>query len=152
MSISARQKKLVQDSFKKVVPISEQAADIFYKKLFEYDPSLKKLFKKDIKAQGKMLMTTLNLAVKGLDDLGKLVPVLQKLADAHIGYGVSVDDYTPVGNALIFTLKTGLGAEFTPETKDAWIATYTVIADTMRRHSYPDFDPSSYKNNKHYFN
>lgn len=152
MSISIQQKALVQESFKKVVPISDQAADIFYKKLFEYDPSLKKLFKKNMKAQGKMLMATLKVAVEGLDDIGRLVPVLQKLADTHVGYGVSVDDYTPVGNALIYTLKTGLGAEFTPELKKAWIVAYQTIANTMREHSYPDFSPSTYKNKKHYYN
>ncbi len=150
MAITAHQKALIQDSFTKVEPIAEQAAEIFYAKLFEYDPSLKPLFKSDLKSQGKKLMSTLKVAIKGLDDLDALVPVLQDLAKRHIAYKVKADDYTPVGNALIYTLKTGLGDQFTPELKQAWIDLYKVVADVMRSAAYPEYNPSTYKNTKHY--
>lgn len=150
MAITATQKKLVQASFAKVEPIADQAADIFYSKLFEFDPKLRNLFKGDMKDQGKKLMATLKIAVKSLDDLDALVPVIQNLAAKHIDYGVTVDDYTPVGNALIYTLKTGLGNEFTPELRTAWIEVYTTLANVMRQHAYPDFDPNTYKNSQHY--
>jgi len=136
MSITARQISLVQNSFRKVEPIAEQAADIFYKKLFEHDPNLKPLFKGDIKDQGKKLMATLKVAVNGASNLDKLVPVLHQLADRHVGYGVKPKDYTPVGNALLFTLKTGLGDEFTPELRQAWVDTFRLIATTMKDHAY----------------
>ena len=61
--------KLVQDSFDKVEPIAEQAAAIFYGRLFETDPSLKPLFKGDMKEQGAKLMKMLTIAVRGLDRL-----------------------------------------------------------------------------------
>lgn len=150
MTISARQKLLVQQSFTQVEPIAQQAAEIFYQKLFEYDPGLKPLFKKPMDEQGKILMATLKVAVKSLDDIEGLVVVLQKLADKHVGYGVSVDDYTPVGNALLYTLKTGLGEAYTPELKQAWIAVYQTIADVMRSHAYPGFEANSYRNTKSY--
>ena len=146
MSITARQKQLVQQSFTQVEPIADRAAEIFYAKLFEYDPSLKKLFKKPMVEQGKVLMATLKVAVKSLDDIDGLVGVLQKLAERHKGYGVSVHDYTPVGNALLYTLKTGLGELYTPELRDAWVAVYKTIADVMRSHVYPDFDAEDYQN------
>lgn len=150
MALSSRQKQLVQQSFSKVEPIAEQAAEIFYNKLFEIDPSLKRLFKGSLKEQGKKLMATLKIAVKSLDNLEALVPVLQTLSERHIQYGVKVDDYTPVGNALLYTLKTGLGADFTQETRDAWVEVYKTVAHVMRSHSYPDYDPNTYKNLKHY--
>ncbi|WP_196140499.1 globin family protein [Aliikangiella sp. G2MR2-5] len=136
MSITERQKQLVRESFAKVTPISEAAAEIFYGKLFEISPEVRRLFKGDLKKQGKMLMQTLSLAVKGLDNLPGLVPVLQKLAERHIQYGVREEDYTPVGNALLLTLKAGLGDDFDQETRDAWIATYRLIAATMKSHAY----------------
>ncbi|MDH5183225.1 MAG: globin domain-containing protein, partial [Gammaproteobacteria bacterium] len=139
MSLTPRQVLLIQNSFAKVEPIADQAADIFYNKLFEYDPSIRDLFQHDMKQQGRKLMSMLKLAVAGLDDLGKLVPALKSLADRHIDYGVEIEDYTPVGNALLFALKKGLGRDFTAETRTAWIAVYKVIADTMRSHSYPNF-------------
>ena len=148
--ITERQKTLVQNSFALVEPIADQAADIFYNKLFEYDPTLKPLFKGDIKQQGKKLMATLKVAVASLNNLDKLVPVLQQLAVKHLDYGVKVDDYTPVGNALLYTLKTGLGDACTPEVKQAWLDTFKVIATVMRQAAYPDYDPTTYKNRKRY--
>jgi len=148
--ITERQKTLVQNSFALVEPIADQAADIFYNKLFEYDPTLKPLFKGDIKQQGKKLMATLKVAVASLNNLDKLVPVLQQLAVKHLDYGVKVDDYTPVGNALLYTLKTGLGDACTPEVKQAWLDTFKVIATVMRQAAYPDYDPATYKNRKRY--
>ncbi len=136
MSITTRQIALVQGSFRKVEPIAEQAAEIFYNKLFEYDPSLKPMFKGDIKDQGRKLMATLKVAVNGASDLNKLVPVLHQLADRHVGYGVKPKDYTPVGNALLFALKMGLGDEFTPELRQAWVDTFRLIATTMKEHAY----------------
>jgi len=32
---------------------------------------------------------------------------------------------------LLWTLEQGLGDAFTPETKDAWVAAYTILAETM---------------------
>jgi hemoglobin-like flavoprotein len=150
MAISERQKLLVQESFTKVEPIADQAAAIFYAQLFEYDPSLRPLFKADLKDQGKKLMAALKLAVKSLDDLAGLVPVLENMAVKHVGYGVKVDDYTPVGNALIHTLKTGLGDAFTPELRGAWVEVYRTMADVMRGKAYPEFNAATYKNTKSY--
>lgn len=136
MSISPEQKRLVQDSFAKVEPIAEQAAEIFYATLFELDPNLRPLFKGNLQDQGRKLMATLKVAVKGLDDLNKLVPVLQNLAERHVDYGVKPEDYTPVGNALLYTLKVGLGDDFTPELRQAWIDTFRIVAKVMKEHAY----------------
>ena len=138
MSITARQISIVQDSFRQVEPIAEQAADIFYTTLFEYDPALKPLFKTDIKAQGKKLMMTLKVAVNGLNDLNKLVHVLHQLAERHVGYGIKAADFTPVGNALLHTLKTGLGDAFTSELREAWVQVIHLVATTMKEHSFSD--------------
>ena len=132
MSITARQAQLIQASFAKVAPIADQAAQIFYKKLFEYDPSLQKLFKGDMRSQGQKLMKVLGAAVRGLNDLPALIPVLQQLAQRHVGYGVKLEDYTPVGNALLFTLKTGLGDDFDDETRQAWVDLYRIVAGVMK--------------------
>ncbi|OUR81023.1 hemin receptor [Marinomonas sp. 42_23_T18] len=150
MAITQRQKTLVVESFAKVEQISDVAATIFYKKLFEYDPSLKKLFKHDIKSQGRKLMSALKLAVSSLNDLEALVPVLQKMAVKHVDYGVKAEDYTPVGNALLFALAQGLGDAFTNELKQAWIAIYKTIATVMRQAAYPSFNPNTFRNTKNY--
>lgn len=150
MPLTAKEISLLQSSFAKVAPIKDAAAEIFYDKLFEYDPRLKQLFKGSMKTQGNKLMATLGVAVKGLNDLEKLVPVLQNLAIKHVDYGVKVEDYTPVGNALLYALSQGLGAQYTPEVKEAWVKLYRLVADVMRSAAYPDYDSASYKNTRVY--
>ena len=63
------EKSLVQTSFAKVAPIAEQAAALFYGRLFEMDPSLRPLFKGDIREQGRKLMNMIAFYVLGLDAL-----------------------------------------------------------------------------------
>ena len=120
MAITQRQIQLIQQSFAKVEPISDKAAEIFYNKLFEYEPSVRPMFKSNMQNQGRKLMSTLKVAVKALDDLDGLVPVLQKMAVKHVEYGVRAEHYTPVGNALLYALKVGLGEDWTPELRQAW--------------------------------
>ena len=126
------QKQLVQSSFRHVVPIADQAATLFYDCLFSLDPSLRSLFKGDMAKQGLKLMNTLQLAVNGLDDLEKIVPALQSLGRRHAGYGVQDAHYATVGEALIWTLEQGLGAEFTAEVRAAWLETYRLLSSVMQ--------------------
>jgi hemoglobin-like flavoprotein len=129
--LSTKEKALVQDSWKLVQPISAQAAELFYGKLFELDPSLRRLFKGDMKEQGAKLMKTLAFAVASLNDLERLVPIVQELARRHVGYGVQEAHYATVGQALLWTLTQGLGTAATPETLEAWGATYMTLSSVM---------------------
>ncbi len=131
--MEAKTIELVQGTFKSVVPIADKAAEIFYAKLFDLDPSLKPLFKGDMKEQGKKLMTMIGTAVNGLNNLEAIVPAVQNLGRNHVGYGVKDSHYDTVGSALLYTLKTGLGDEvYTPEVNNAWTEVYTVLATTMK--------------------
>jgi len=122
---------LVQQSFAKVAPHAEAVAALFYQRLFTLDPTLQALFKSDLKAQGRKLMQMLTAVVNGLGQLESLVPVAQALARRHVGYGVQPAHYGTVGAALLDTLAQGLGAEFTPEVKEAWTKVYGVLANVM---------------------
>ncbi|KXF82461.1 globin family protein [Enterovibrio coralii] len=132
MSLTPHQVTLITKSFKQVEPISLKAAEIFYDTLFSYDPTLKPLFKGDMKQQGRKLMAMIHAAVSSLDTPDKLVPILQQLAKRHVSYGVKTTHFTPVCNALLHTLKMGLGSDFTPEVRDAWAAMLHFVADTMK--------------------
>ncbi|MGH1356470.1 MAG: globin family protein [Thalassovita sp.] len=129
---------LVQESFAKVVPIKDAAAEIFYADLFETAPEVKPYFaNSDMKDQGSKLMATLGAVVNGLRDLDKIVPVAQKLAIGHVAYGVKAEDYDKVGASLLRTLEKGLGDGFTPDVKEAWTAAYTTLAGVMKEAAYP---------------
>ena len=129
---------LVQQTWAHVAPISEQAAELFYGQLFELDPEVRTLFRGDMKDQGKKLVTMIDAAVKGLNSLDKLVPVLRELGKRHAGYGVTSAHYGTVGAALLWTLEKGLGeAAFTPDVREAWSSVYGVLAGTMQTAASP---------------
>lgn len=128
---------MIQESFTKVAPISDAAAEIFYARLFEIAPEVKPYFKGDMTEQGAKLMTTLGVVVNGLRDLDKIVPVAEKLAVKHVDYGVKAEDYSSVGAALVYTLEQGLGDDFTPDLKDSWVAAYTTLSSVMTQAAYP---------------
>lgn len=130
--MTPHQKQLVQSTWEQVVPISGTAADLFYGKLFELDPALRPLFPVEMAEQKKKLMAMITVAVRGLNDLDKLVPALQGLGRGHVAYGVKDEHYATVGAALLWTLGQGLGPAFTDEVKEAWTVVYTLIADTMK--------------------
>lgn len=123
---------LVKDSWKKVEPISDTAAELFYGRLFEVDPSVKPLFKGDIKEQGEKLMKMITVAVNGLDKLDTIVPAVQALGKRHGGYGVEPEHYDSVGSSLIWTLEQGLGDAFDEPTRGAWLEAYTILSTTMK--------------------
>jgi hemoglobin-like flavoprotein len=122
----------VKTSWAKVAPIADQAAILFYDKLFALDPSLRPLFKPDLTEQRKLLMTMLGAAVGGLGSLDTIVPAVQALGRRHKNYGVTDAHYGTVGQALLWTLEQGLGDEFTPEVRDAWTAAYGLLSGTMQ--------------------
>ena len=129
--MTPEQVALVKSNWAAVAPIAPQAAELFYGKLFELDPSIKPLFKGDMTEQGKKLMATLGVAVANLEKLDEIVPTVQKLGREHKDYGVTPDHYPTVGAALLWTLEQGLGDAFTPEAKSAWGEVYTVLSAKM---------------------
>lgn len=124
---------LVQGSFVKVAPIADAAAGLFYGRLFEIAPEVKPMFKGDIAEQGRKLMATLGIVVKGLSNLEAVLPAAKALAVKHVAYGVK---HVPVGEALIWRLDKGLGDDFTPETRQAWLAAYSTLSAVMITEAY----------------
>jgi hemoglobin-like flavoprotein len=129
--LTSEQKQLVQNSFASLAPHADDVATMFYARLFELDPSLRTMFKEDMAPQRRKLMQMLTAAVKGLDRMEQLVPVVQDLGRRHVTYGVTDAHYETVGQALLWTLERGLGKAFTPDLKDAWAAVYTLLSTTM---------------------
>ena len=128
--------KAIQESFSKVAPISEQAAAMFYGRLFEIAPSVKPLFKGDMTEQGRKLMATLAVVVNGLTNLETILPAASALAKRHVGYGVKPIHYPIVGEALLWALERALGADWTPELETAWGDAYDELSDYMIDEAY----------------
>ena len=130
------QVRLVQQSFAKVAPIADQAAIIFYDRLFEVAPAVKALFPADLAEQRKKLMATLAVVVNGLSNLEAVLPAASALAKRHVSYGARPEHYPVVGGALLWTLEKGLGEAWNPELADAWTTAYGTLSGYMISEAY----------------
>ena len=130
------QVRLVQQSFSKVAPIADQAAIMFYDRLFEVAPSVKALFPADLTEQRKKLMATLGAVVNGLSSIESILPAASALATRHVAYGAKAEHYPVVGGALLWTLQKGLGEAWTPEVAAAWTAAYGTLSTYMISEAY----------------
>ena len=77
-------------------------------------------------------MGMIKTAVRGLDDVAKLIPAVEELGRRHATYGVEPKHYDTVAEALLWTLEQGLGKAFTEETRMAWTNVYSILAGTMQ--------------------
>lgn len=124
---------LVKTSWQQVLPIQKAAAELFYGRLFELDPSLRPLFRGDMAEQGRKLMTMINTVVMSLDRLGPMLGAIEDLGRRHVAYGVTDAHYDTVGSALLWTLGKGLGEQFTPAVQAAWAQAYDTLASAMKQ-------------------
>lgn len=136
-SLTERDIAVVQGDWQKVERIADVAATLLYDRLFELDPELRLLFKTDMTEQKAKLLRMIGAAIYGLSDPELLAPILQYLGRKHVGFGVALHDYSTVGEALLWTLRRGLGADFGPESEVAWGKVYGVFADAMTREPPP---------------
>ena len=134
--MTPQQVELVQQSFAKVAPIADQAATIFYGRLFETAPQVRRMFPDDMTEQRRKLMATLGIVVAGLTRLETVLPAASALAKKHVSYGVEAAHYPVVGAALLWTLEKGLGSAWTGEVAEAWTAAYTALSNFMIAEAY----------------
>src|SRR5262249_55843911 len=130
--MTPQQIALVRSTFAGLAPAAGEVAALFYARLFAVDPRLRPLFRGSMDAQGGELIDVLSAAVAGLDHLGELLPQLHALGRRPAEYGAADHHYDTVGAALLDTLAQGLGDDFTPAVRDAWLAAYAALAGAMR--------------------
>ncbi len=138
------EKKLILNSWRLVIPIQDTAADLFYRRLFELQPSYQELFTSDLATQKRKLITMLAFIVKSLDwpdsawrdtvaEEDDLFLVVLALGRRHSElYSVPDAAYATVGEALLWTLDYGLGKEFTPPVRAAWAKVYGLVSTAMK--------------------
>src|SRR5262245_59066657 len=131
--LTAEQKRLVKETWHDIVPIADDAAELFYKRLFEIDSSTRALFRADrMPEQRRKLVQTLAIVVQGIDNLDALISTVEELGRRHAGYGVSDGHYDSVAAALLWTFEQGLGRAWTPAAAAAWTELYMLLAGVMR--------------------
>jgi hemoglobin-like flavoprotein len=130
--VNAAQQELVRTTFARLAVMPEVAGALFYERLFAANPSLRPLFKNDMRIQGVKLMTMLAMVVYNLSEPGRIRPAIHDLGFRHVGYGVKLADYDAIREALLWTLEQALGEEFTPAARETWTVCYDELAGEMK--------------------
>jgi len=133
---------------------TDKVGEIFYKKFFKLRPESKELFPLSVRARYRdwasgveedddldnspalrklwaKVIDAVGSAVAGLQDVGKLVPMLQKLGFRHHQYNMKEEYFQVAATVLIEVLKENLGDMFTPEIEQAWVMVYSFMTATM---------------------
>lgn len=129
--MTSTQIQLVQQSWEKIKPQGQLAAELFYQKLFETAPQVRHLFKQDISEHAGKLASMLTYVVSRLDKLDTVIDDVRKLAIRHNQYGAKPEHYAVVGQCLIATLEVGFNKEWNDELKEAWVTAYGILSDAM---------------------
>jgi len=126
------QVEVLEQSFERVKPHANEFAASFYHNLLTDYPQLQPLFAKtDMEQQRQKLIMSLILVIGNLRNPEYLKITLKNLGERHVGYGTLQQHYPMVGAALLKTFESYLGADWTPEVKQAWTDAYGVLADMM---------------------
>ena len=129
--MNIEQVQLIRDSLIQVRPIADHIAESFYSHLFEIAPHLQKLFTGNMKTQGTMLMTSLELAVSSLDDMESILPAVQALGERHMSYGVKTEYYQFAKESFLWALEQHLEDGLTPTLKQAWSDGFDTLIEVM---------------------
>jgi nitric oxide dioxygenase len=131
LTLSAKQKRLVRESFDSMMEYENSVLVLFYGRLFEIAPEARSLFKIDIREQSGKLMETLRIVIEALDRFEQLFPHLAELGRKHVGYGVEPYLYEKLRSALLWALGQALGAQFDRETRAGWDGLLTAVSAAM---------------------
>eukprot|EP00755_Sulcionema_specki_P035206 Sspe_Gene.21486::Locus_8074_Transcript_1_1_Confidence_1.000_Length_3770::g.21486::m.21486 len=129
--ITLLERDLVRHSFGKMAPTIDTAATFLYKRLFQLAPHLETRFRSDVEIQSLSMMRAWDTILRVINDLPALTSYLCTLARRHVDYGVSVDDYPIMGQALVDTLRATLMKEFSEEEAAAWTKVYGMVSGIM---------------------
>jgi len=136
LNLTDHEISLVRASFHKLLAQADQAAFLFYNRLFQIAPDTALLFKTNMADQRSKFIQMLGQVVGLLSDPDELPPLLQQLGKRHKHYHVMPEQYDIVGTALIWTLEQTLETAFTDEVRAAWVKTYAFMADTAKHAAY----------------
>ncbi|HEX2100479.1 MAG TPA: hypothetical protein VHF69_07440 [Candidatus Synoicihabitans sp.] len=130
--ITPRQIELVRKSLRALTLVGEQAAALFYVRLFELDPTLRPAVRGDLLAQGRKLLGMLARIVEALDQPDRLELALRDLDCGELEANLREQRVDAVRATLRWTLRLHLGAAYTLEVEEAWTAAFATCVAAAR--------------------
>lgn len=142
--------RIVQRTFAKLEHNATGFSAIFYDRMFTLAPETRALFRSDLKAQHskfmKVVAEVMQLHLRALISLPvtskagteSAIPGADWAGQMHLAYGVKLEHYDVMKEALLWALERSLGEEFDQNAADAWSSAYDILADAMRSGVDPD--------------
>lgn len=115
-------KRRIRESYAKIEPAIDLVAQVFFRKLFALDSSLRAKFSGPIEIQTRKFAAAIKLTMITLSQDEELTPTLKLLGARHRQLGIRTRHYRMMAKALIWTLEQSLEKGFTRETRAAWSA------------------------------
>jgi hemoglobin-like flavoprotein len=138
------QLRLLQRSYASIEPRAEAFGALFYDRLFVVAPEMRSLFRTDLKAQQSKFMKVIgevvqlhlramiSLPVTAQTSGEAMLPGAYWSGKLHAAYGVRLEDFDKMKDALVWALGQTLKEEFTAETAEAWSLAYDVVVRAMQ--------------------
>jgi NAD(P)H-flavin reductase/hemoglobin-like flavoprotein len=133
--------QLLKESWTQVEEDRDKIAGLFYARLFLSNPELRKLFPVQMGGQRDRLLEAVITAMQTFDDPERFDDYLRGLGRDHRKYHVSPEHYALVGRALLTSLRTAGGEQWTLEYDQAWRDAYDIIAAKMMAGAADDSNP-----------
>lgn len=141
---SDTEKEGLKRSLQLVVPSADAAADMFFRNLFELAPERRALFPEDLTGAKQDFIRILAFVVKGFtwqtsdwkadvdpeEDIFLVTLALGRRLSEQ--YDLGPEFYMKVGQALLSTLRDGLGPSLTPEAERAWSSARVLLTQTLQ--------------------
>jgi NAD(P)H-flavin reductase/hemoglobin-like flavoprotein len=134
-------------SWGKVAAAGDDVPLYFYSHLFLSHPEVRPMFPIQMSGQRDKLWAALGAVVSNVDEVDKVLPLLEQLGRDHRRFAVITEHYTAVGASLLATLKKFLGPAWTPDLADTWAQAYGLVAKVMVAAAEQDEDvaPASWE-------
>jgi NAD(P)H-flavin reductase/hemoglobin-like flavoprotein len=134
-------------SWGKVAAAGDDVPLYFYSHLFLSHPEVRSMFPIQMTGQRDKLVTALGAVITNVDELDKVMPLLEQLGRDHRRFSVVTEHYAAVGASLLATLKKFLGPAWTPDLADTWAQAYGLVAKVMvaAAEQHEDVAPASWE-------
>lgn len=140
MTLSEDDLVVLRGCMDRIVQNSALASEYFHQELFALAPKTRALYKMDLKRQGPLLMSRLGVIMARMHESESLRPFVEDMAKRHVAYGVQIEHYPAVRQALITAFRRIMGADFNTEVEGLLGEAYDHIARAMIEHSYPQLE------------
>lgn len=118
--------------FESALMNGKEFVERFYENLFNQHPDVKLLFEeRNLTMTQREVLDALTLVVRGLHDPAAIEPVLRRIGDRHVTYGVRPSYLALFQSSIMKTLPEFAGDSWTPESARACSDALTHVVTTM---------------------